>query len=384
MRLGWRDRSATRGRRKQASRAERRKEGRKDRRREERRSTSLTWDVAPLVVLASASVALLQPPARDRSRRQEAGRGRFARSPQQIPKRGWKDILLRAKAEFSEDQVPLIAAGVTFYTLLALFPGLAAFVGLYGLFADVADAQRHLALLSFILPTAALQFIGDQMIRIAASGKDTQSLAFVAGLLISIWSANGAVKALMTGLNIAYEEQEKRSLIKKTLVSLAFTVGFLAFLLGGIALVAAGPVVETLFGGQAAAVFGWISWPALLLGLTVGLALLYRFGPSRDPVQWKWISWGSAGVVLFWVVSSALFSLYVGNFAHYDKTYGSLGAVIGFMMWIYLSAVVVLAGAELNSEIEHQTTVDTTVGAPRPMGLRRAAMADTVGAAQAK
>ncbi|MDB5448020.1 MAG: hypothetical protein JWQ97_3337 [Phenylobacterium sp.] len=130
--------------------------------------------------------------------------------------------------------------------------------------------------------------------------------------------------------------------------------------------------------------FSWISWPVLLAELTVGLALLYRFGPSRDPVQWKWISWGSAGVIIFWVIASVLFSLYVGNFAHFDKTYGSLGAVIGFMMWIYLSTVVVLAGGELNSEIEHQTAVDTTVGAPRPLGLRRAAMADSVGAAQAR
>jgi membrane protein len=233
-----------------------------------------------------------------------------------------------------------------------------------------------------LLPPGALQFIGDQMIRIATANKDSQSLAFAVGLLASIWSAHGAVKALMTGLNIAYEETERRSFLKATAVSLAFTLGFLAFLVTAIALLAAGPIVETLMGHRAAVVFGWISWPMLLIGLTLGLALLYRFGPSRDPAQWKWITWGSAGVVIFWVIVSALFSLYVNNFAHYDKTYGPLGAVIGFMMWIYLSAVVVLAGAELNSEIEHQTTVDTTTGAPMPMGLRNAKMADTVGAAQ--
>ncbi|MDB5448021.1 MAG: YihY/virulence factor BrkB family protein [Phenylobacterium sp.] len=186
---------------------------RKDEAAAERRKGSLAWDVAPLVVLASAAVALLQDPARQKARGREAGRGRFARSPHEIPRRGWKDILIRTRKEFTEDQVPLVAAGVTFYTLLALFPGLAAFVALYGLFADVADAQHHLALLSFVLPPATLQFIGDQMIRIAAANKDAQSLAFILGLLASIWSANGAVKSLMTGLNIAYEERETRSVL---------------------------------------------------------------------------------------------------------------------------------------------------------------------------
>jgi membrane protein len=310
--------------------------------------------------------------------------GAVARAPREIPRRGWKDILIRARREFSEDQVPLVAAGVTFYTLLALFPGLAAFVGLYGLFADAGDAQRHLAILSWILPPAVLQFLGEQMIRIAASGKDTQSLAFAGGLLLSIWSANGAVRSMMTGLNIAYEETERRSYLRQTLISLGFTLGFIAFVLASVALLAAGPVIGAFVGAQAAMVFGWVTWPLLLAGLMVGLGLLYRFGPSRDPVRWKWITWGSAGVILFWIAASALFSAYVGAFAHYDKTYGSLGAAIGFMMWIYLSAIVLLAGAELNAEIEHQTTVDTTTGAPLPMGLRNATMADTVGAAQGR
>ena len=165
---------------------------------------------------------------------------------------------------------------------------------------------------------------------------------------------------------------------------MAFTLGLLVFVISAVALLALKPVIETFIGHQAAVVFGWLSWPALLVGLTVGLALLYRYGPSRDPVRWRWITWGSAGVIVFWVIASLLFSLYVGNFAHYDKTYGSLGAVIGFMMWIYLSTVVVLAGAELNSETEHQTAVDTTSGAPKPMGLRRAVMADTLGEAKGK
>ena len=177
--------------------------GRRKARAQRRSGGSLVWDVAPLVVLASAGVALVREPRGRRDRRREPGRGRDARSVTEIPLRGWKDILLRTRKEFSDDNLLMVAAGVTFYALLALFPGLAAFVALYGLFADVADVQRHLQVLSFVLPPSALQFIGEQMIRLAEANKGAQSLAFAAGLLASIWSANGAVKALMNGLNIA-------------------------------------------------------------------------------------------------------------------------------------------------------------------------------------
>jgi membrane protein len=346
------------------------------------RRQSLIWDLAPLIVLAGAGVALLSPPGDKGAIWFQRGRGRRARSPAEIPRRGWRDILLRAKAKFAKDQAPMMAAGVTFYTLLALFPGLAAFVSLYGLFADVGEVEHHLRLLSFVLPPAAMSLLSGEMVHIATAGKGGQTLAFVLSLAASIWSANGAVKALITGLNIAYDEVERRSVVKKTLLSLAFTLGLLAFATVAVALLAAQPAITAFAGAPAATLFGWIAWPTLLAALTIGLALLYRFGPSRDPVQWTWISWGSAAVVLFWLVASTLFSAYLGDFAHYDKAYGSLGAAIGFMMWIYLSAVVVLAGAELNAEIEHQTTVDTTIGPPMPMGLRRATMADTVGRAQ--
>lgn len=346
--------------------------------------SKLVWQAAPIAMLAGAGVLALRgpEPGRGKARSGRAGRGRRASSPLQIPLKGWKDILIRTRKEFADDQVPMIAAGVSFYTLLALFPGLAAFVALYGLFADVAEAQHHLQVLSHILPGGALKFIGDQMIRMAAAQKGGLSLTFVVGLLTSIWSANGAVKALMTGLNIAYEEEEGRSFVRKTLISLAFTLGLLVFGTAAITVLGAGPAVESYVGHHAALLLNLISWPVLLVAMAAGIALLYRFGPSRDPVRFQWISWGSGVAVIAWLGVSALFSLYVGNFAHYDKTYGSLGAVVGFMMWNWLSNLIILAGAELNSEVEHQTTVDTTVGAPKPMGLRRAKMADTLGAAQ--
>jgi membrane protein len=346
----------------------------------------LVVQAAPIAMLAGAGVlALRGPQARRHSGRGlEDGRGRTARSPLQIPLKGWKDILIRTRKEFSEDQVPLIAAGVSFYTLLAIFPGLAAFVALYGLFADVTEARHHLQVLSVVLPADTLKFLGDQMIRLAAAQKGGLSLTFVIGLLTSIWSANGAANALMTGLNIAYEEHERRSMVRRTLVSLAFTLGLLVFGIAAIAVLGAGPAVEAYVGHRAAFMLNLISWPTLLVGMGVGLALLYRFGPSRDPARFQWISWGSAAALVLWIAVSAAFSLYVGNFAHYDKTYGSLGAVVGFMMWNWLTNVVILGGAELNSEIEAQTAVDTTVGEPRPMGVRGAKAADTLGAAQAR
>ncbi|WP_309089569.1 YihY/virulence factor BrkB family protein [Phenylobacterium sp.] len=313
---------------------------------------------------------------------QDASRGRHADKPQEIPAKGWKDILIRSWKEFGDDQAPLVAAGVTFYTLLALFPAMGAFAALYGLFADVAEAQRHLAVLSAVLPPDVLRFVGEQLVRLSAGHEGGLSLAFIGGLLLSIWSANGAMKAMITAMNIAYDEQEKRGFIKKTATSLAFTVGFLLFGLASIAALAVPAAIEPYMGASAATLFRWTTYPVLLAALALGLALLYRFGPSRDRVRWRWITPGSIAAILLWVAASAAFSIYVANFANYEKTYGSLGAVIGFMMWLYFSAQVVLLGAELNSEIEHQTVKDTTVGPEHPLGARGAVMADTVGAPQ--
>lgn len=310
------------------------------------------------------------------------GHGREADAPQDIPPRGWRDILIRTWKEFQDDRIPLVSAGVTFYVLLSLFPALGAFVALYGLFADVADAQRHLQVLAFVLPGDGLRFLGEQMVRMAAAGEGGLSLAFATGLLLSIWSANGAMKAVFTALNVAYDEAETRTFLAKTLTPLAFTLGFLAFAFGGIFAVAAPAAVEPVLGAATARMLRWLTWPVLIVLLGLGLALLYRFGPSRNPARWRWVSWGSGAAVLLWLAMSAGFSVYLANFANYDKTYGPLGAAVGFMMWVYLSTQVILLGAELNSEIEHQTARDTTVGPPQPLGERGAVMADTVGKSQ--
>ncbi len=311
----------------------------------------------------------------------EPGRGRSAQSPLQIPVRGWKDILWRAWTDFNADNIPQVAGGVAFFGLLAIFPAMAAFVSLYGLFSDVDTARKQLSLLAGVIPGDALTLIGDQMVRIAATKHAGLGVAFVVGLLVSIWSANAGMKALFVGLNVAFEEKEKRNFLKLNLVALAFTLSAIVFLMLALGAVVVAPIVLA-FVGYHGAGLALLRWP-LLLVVTVGLlAMLYRYGPSRKPERWRWISWGSTLAAVLWLCVSLLFSLYVTNFGHYDKTYGSLGAVIGFMSWLWISAIAVLFGAEINSEIEHQTSVDTTTGTAKPMGQRGATMADTLGAAR--
>ena len=257
---------------------------------------------------------------------------------------------------------------------------MAAFVSLYGLFFDVNKAMQELSSLAGVLPRDTLNFIAGEIQRLAQARSGGLSLAFVVGLLISVWSANGAVKAVFYGLNVAYEEHEHRSFIKLNLMSLAFTLGALAFVILTFAAVVAVPVILGYVGlGGAGAVLAWLRWPALLVVTVVGLSVLYRFGPSRQRPKWRWITPGSLLAAVLWLIASFAFSIYVSSFGHFNKTYGSLGAVIGFMTWIWYSTTIVLFGAELNAEIEHQTAVDTTSGEPVAMGARGAHVADTLG-----
>jgi membrane protein len=311
----------------------------------------------------------------------QGNRGRDANRPRDIPRRGWKDIVVRTFKEFGDDQIPLVAAGCTFYTLLALFPGVAAFVALYGLFSDAAEAARHVQAMSAVLPSGAVSLISEQVVKVATTAESQLSLAFGLGLATALWSANKAVKAIITGLNIAYDEKEKRGLVLKTLVPLAFTVGLVAFALSAFALGAGSAVLGARFGPVVGFAVSVIYWLTLFLGVVLGMALLYRFGPSRSPARWRWITWGSGLAALAWVGMSGAFTFYVANFGNYDEKYGALGAAIGFMTWVWLSSMVFLLGAELNSEIEHQTARDTTTGAPEPLGARGAVMADTIGEA---
>lgn len=308
-------------------------------------------------------------------------RGRHADSPDEIPPLGWKDILLRVKDEIGEDRVGLIAAGCAFYLLLALFPALTALVSIYGLVADPADVANQIQSLSAILPSGGISIIQEQLTRLIEQRPESLGFGVVGGLAVSLWSANNGIKTLFEAMNIAFEEAEKRGFIKVTLIGLAFTVGALLLLILFIFAFAVIPAVLKAVGLGAftEALISFVRWPLLLLVAAVGISLLYRYGPSRRPAKWRWITIGSVLAAFAWIAASLALGFYLANFGNYDATYGSLGAAIGFMTWLLLSMFIVIAGAELDAEIEHQTARDSTVGAPKPMGQRGARMADTIG-----
>ena len=314
----------------------------------------------------------------------DGGRGRSATTPSEIPAQGWKDILRRVYANISKHRILALAAGMTYYSILALFPAIAALVAMYGLFADPATIARHLDQLGGFLPGGAVDIAREQLTRVVAKGPQTLGATFLIGLGVSLWSANAAMKSLFDTLNIVHGENEKRGFIRLNAISLGFTVGGVIFVLASLGSIVVVPVILAYLGlshlGELLLRIG--RWPAMYLVLTLALAVIYRYGPSRETARWRWITWGSAIAALLWLIVSGLFSWYAANFGKFNETYGSLGAAIGFMTWLWISAIVILLGAEIDAEMEHQTARDTTTGSAQPVGRRGAHMADTVGAAQ--
>ncbi|HSZ51146.1 MAG TPA: YihY/virulence factor BrkB family protein [Caulobacteraceae bacterium] len=309
--------------------------------------------------------------------RSSSGPSDFAGSPLRISRRGWIEAVSHTIREFSEDRILAVAAGAAFYNLLALFPALGAFVSLYGLVADLDQARAQLMSLSSVLPGGAISILSQQLTRLGSSGHASLGLAFASGLLISIVSSNAGMKALISGLNVAYDEHEKRNFLELNAVSLAFTIGFIVFSVIAIAAVVAAPELLRRLGlGAGVGAITLLKWPLLLVVLIGLFSVLYRYGPSREHARWRWITPGGVAAAIGWLAMSLLFSWYVANFGHYDRTYGSLGAVIGFMTWIWLSLIVILFGAELNSALELETLVDTTTGPQQPPGRRGAFVAN--------
>lgn len=313
----------------------------------------------------------------------QAPPGHDAAKPSDIPARGWWAIAKRVAAKVSSDRVLTEAAAITFYALLALFPALAATVSLYGLIADPATISDHLDTLSGVVPGGGMQIIGDQVHSLAANSGKALGFAALLGLATSLWSANQGTKALFDALNVVYAETEKRGFLLRTAVTLAFTLGGIVFVLLAMTAVVAVPVVLNFvgLGGVADPLLRILRWPLMLVALAVLLACIYRFGPSRERARWQWVSWGSGFAAVTWVIGSIAFSYYVSHFGSYDKTYGSLGAAVGFLTWIWLSATIVLLGAELNAEMEQQTARDTTTGPEQAPGRRGAKKADAVATA---
>jgi membrane protein len=313
---------------------------------------------------------------------QEAERGRHAHKPSEIPRKGWKDILIRTKNEINNDNIMVIAAGVAFFFLLGLVPGMAALISIYGLVANPAQIQQQFAAISGMMPESAAELITEQMTRIAADDQ-AAGLGAVIGFLIALWGGSTAIKMLMNALNIAYKEQEKRNYVKLTGTALLLTLGAAVAGCLAIGLIVALPAILSAIGlgANAGLVANLIRWPLLALLAILGLSIIYRFGPSRSKPQWRWVSAGAVVATLLWLVGSALFTVYVTNFGSYNETYGSLGAVVVLLLWLYVSAFIVLLGAELNSETEHQTARDSTEEPHQPMGKRGAQVADELGEA---
>jgi membrane protein len=267
---------------------------------------------------------------------------------------GWRNIALRIYRGVDEDRILMNAAAVTFYALLALFPAIAALVSIYGLFADPHSIAKQLDALSGILPGGGLTVIRDQLTRLTSTDSGSLTIGFVIGLVVSLWSANGGMKGLFDALNAVYEETEKRSFLWLNAITLTFTLAMLGFGIVALICIVAVPVALSYMPGFVATVIDSARWPLMAALVAIFLAFIYHYGPSRDQPRWRWFSWGSVVAALLWLGVSGAFSYYAANFGDFNKTYGSLGAIIGFMLWIWLSVIVILLGGKLNAVLEHR------------------------------
>lgn len=309
----------------------------------------------------------------------EPGRGRCADRPEHIPRKGWTDIFWRLGASYFGDRVGFVAGGVTFFVALSLFPTLGALVTIYGLFADPTEAAPRLQLLYSVLPPGVAGFLAEEMQRLAENSNTELTFTLVWTLILSLWTANGAVKTLFYGLNVAYHEVEKRNIVNYNLICMGFTVSGLLAVLATAALVVGLPIALGVFGlAEEWAHLAPLRWPILLTVYVAALTLAYRVGPCRARARWRWLTPGAIFAGLLSLMLSLGFSWYLQTFVR-TASYGPLAAMMGFLIWTWLTVQIVLMGAELNAEIEHQTAVDTTTGDARPLGERGAVVADTLG-----
>jgi membrane protein len=307
--------------------------------------------------------------------------GREAERPSEIPPRGWFAILKRVKAEVKEDNVPLLAAGVAFYAMLAIFPAIIAVVTIYGMVADPQQIQSQINEFAKGLPSGADQLLTEQLKNVTESADRSLSIGLAVSLLAVLWSASGGVQGLVKGLNMVYDERETRGFFKLRGLSLLLTLGAIVVAVVALALIAVFPgFVDGLGLGRAGELAASIGrWVVLALLMLAAFAVVYRFAPDRANPRWRWVSWGAVVALVLWLLGSVGFSWYVDNFGKYNQTYGALAAVIILLLWLFLSAFVVLLGAEFDAETERQTARDTTTGPSRPLGERDAEVADTLG-----
>ncbi|TBW30289.1 YihY/virulence factor BrkB family protein [Gramella sp. KN1008] len=305
-------------------------------------------------------------------------RGEEAQWPHQIPPKGWIDIGKRVWQEMKADHVQIVSAGVAFYFFLAIFPTIVAAISIYTLVLEPAQIEEQISRLNLILPERAFGMISDFLHPVIQQSRKEISWGLVVSVLVSIWSANKGTNALFQGINIAYDEIETRNIFKKNLITLLFTLCGLVLGLISLLIVIFFPLLIDKLGlpQMLERTLTWLRWVILGFILISALSIVYKIAPNRRSPQFKWVSWGAVMGTLLWLAGSMLFSWYVSNFGSYDDLYGSFAAVAILMLWLFLTAFIVLMGAEVNSEMEHQTRHDTTIGKPRPMGERQAYHAD--------
>jgi membrane protein len=307
--------------------------------------------------------------------------GREAERPSEIPPRGWFAVLKRVKAEVKDDNVALLAAGVAFYAMLAIFPAIIALVTVYGMVADPNQVESQVGEFAKSLPSGADQLLTQQLQNVANAGRRSLSIGLVVSLLAVLWIASGGVQGLVKGLNVVYDERETRGFFKLRALSLLLTLGAIVVAVVALALITVFPAVIDNLGldraGELAASIA--RWVVLALLVLFALAVVYRFAPDRANPRWRWVTPGAVVALVLWLLGSIGFGWYVDNFGKYNQTYGALAAVIILLLWLFLSAFTVLLGAELDAESERQTARDTTTGPERPPGRRDAEVADTLG-----
>ncbi|WP_157935893.1 YihY/virulence factor BrkB family protein [Paracoccus zhejiangensis] len=289
-----------------------------------------------------------------------------AKTPLQLRRQDWVAIAKRVLTQVNEDRVPEVAGGVTFFALLALFPALTAFVSIYGLFADPQKIIDNFEMLNRFIPESALTILLDQTEAITSAPQAALSLATVMGLLIAFYSANGGTKAMISAMNVAWFQKERRGFLQLNLLAMGFTVGAALLVVTMFSAIAVLPAV---FGflpvdRYTESLVNWLRWPIIFVAMLLALAVFYRFGPSRRSARWHWISPGALFAALGLAVASLLFSWYAANFANFNQTYGSLGAAIGLMMWLWIASMVVIVGAEINSEVERQIKIENEIPVP--------------------
>jgi membrane protein len=315
----------------------------------------------------------------------EPGRGREAARPQDIPTRGWWDVTRRTYEQLGEDNLSIVAAGMAFYAFTAMVPALAAVVAIYALVNDPAAVTAHIESVAHVLPEQTRPLLHEQLTRLTSDDHSAGWGAAI-GIGIALFGAMKAITALMTGLNIAYDEEERRGIVELYATAFALTLAAVVGAFAVIGFAAVLPAVLRVMGGDGAAqvAVDILRWPLVAALFAFALAVAYRYAACRDKPRWRWVSWGAAGATVLWILGSVVFSIYLSKFGDYEGTYGSLGAVVAFLMWLFLSSYLILLGAEFDAEMERQTMRDTTAGPEEPMGQRGAHAADTLGAAPGK